>query len=353
VSIIVSRLSVSVHCANIDKISETVNLPGLKMYHFAVLPFIIRIFAGMEAEQIRTNGRKAWLLAARPKTLTGAAVPVMMGLTLAWAYHVRRGDAETLDVVPAVLCVLFAFLMQIDANLVNDYFDWKKGTDDEHRMGPRRACAQGWVTPKAMCRAITATTLAACLAGFPLVFYGGFGMVWIGVACVVFCFLYTLLMSYIGLGDLLVLVFFGIVPVCATFYLQTQTLTKEVLLSAVACGMVIDTLLVVNNYRDRDNDRRVGKRTLVVLIGERATEILYFALGLMAFHMGLTFFFQGQYFTFFLPTIYLSLHAHTYRKMKAIKRGKALNGILGENARNMFIYGILFSIGVIADVLVS
>lgn len=313
---------------------------------------------------VRQNSPYAWLLAARPKTLAGAAVPVMMGLTLAWAYLYRLNqqacgvdamgtsvETGTLSWVPAILCVLFAFIMQIDANFINDYFDWKKGTDDEHRLGPRRACAQGWVTPKAMRCAIAVTTLIACVVGFPLVFYGGYDLIWVGVACVVFCFLYTLLLSYIGLGDLLVLVFFGLVPVCVTFYIQTHTLTKEVILSSLACGMVIDTLLVVNNYRDRDNDRRVGKRTLVVIIGEKATEILYFALGLMAFHMGLTFFFQGQYFTFFLPVIYLMLHARTYRKMKAIKRGKALNGILADNARNMFIYGVLFSVGVVLDAL--
>lgn len=313
---------------------------------------------------VRQNSPYAWLLAARPKTLAGAAVPVMMGLTLAWAYLYRLNqqacgvdamgtsvETGTLSWVPAILCVLFAFIMQIDANFINDYFDWKKGTDDEHRLGPRRACAQGWVTPKAMRCAIAVTTLIACVVGFPLVFYGGYDLIWVGVACVVFCFLYTLLLSYIGLGDLLVLVFFGLVPVCVTFYIQTHTLTKDVILSSLACGMVIDTLLVVNNYRDRDNDRRVGKRTLVVIIGERATEILYFALGLMAFHMGLTFFFQGQYFTFFLPVIYLMLHARTYRKMKAIKRGKALNGILADNARNMFIYGVLFSVGVVLDAL--
>ncbi len=313
---------------------------------------------------VRPNSLYAWLLAARPKTLTGAAVPVMMGLVLAWAYFYRlpqqvctvenqnqQTGVGTISWVPAVLCVLFAFIMQIDANFINDYFDWKKGTDDEHRLGPRRACAQGWITPKAMQWGIGLTTLLACMVGFPLIFYGGYDLIWIGVACVVFCFLYTLLLSYIGLGDLLVLVFFGLVPVCVTFYIQTHTLTKEVVLSSLACGMVIDTLLLVNNYRDRDNDRRVGKRTLVVLIGERATEILYFALGLLAFHMGLTFFFQGQYFTFFLPVVYLSLHAHTYRKMKRIKHGKALNGILAENARNMFIYGVLFSVGVILDAL--
>ena len=313
---------------------------------------------------VRPNSLYAWLLAARPKTLTGAAVPVMMGLVLAWAYFYRlpqqvctvenlnqQTGVGMISWVPAVLCVLFAFIMQIDANFINDYFDWKKGTDDEHRLGPRRACAQGWITPKAMQWGIGLTTLLACMVGFPLIFYGGYDLIWIGVACVVFCFLYTLLLSYIGLGDLLVLVFFGLVPVCVTFYIQTHTLTKEVVLSSLACGMVIDTLLLVNNYRDRDNDRRVGKRTLVVLIGERATEILYFALGLLAFHIGLTFFFQGQYFTFFLPVIYLSLHAHTYRKMKRIKHGKALNGILAENARNMFIYGVLFSVGVVLDAL--
>ena len=291
-------------------------------------------------DKVRVNSIRAWFLAARPKTLTGAAVPVMMGLALSVPHW---------NVAPAVLCMLFAMLMQIDANFVNDYFDWKDGMDDEYRLGPRRACLQGWVTPRAMRMAIVVVTIAACAVGLPLICYGGMSMIWVGVSCVAFCFLYTTLLSRIGLGDVLVLVFFGIVPVCVTYYLQRHMVTKEVFLSSIACGMVIDTLLVVNNYRDRDNDRRVGKRTLVVLIGEKATEILYFALGLMAFHMGLTFFFQGQYFTFFLPTVYLMLHARTYRKMKTIKRGKVLNGILAENARNMFLYGLLFSGGVLLD----
>ncbi len=295
--------------------------------------------------EVKTNSLKAWVLAARPKTLTGAAVPVMMALSLAFV----DGGWGAFKVVPAVLCFLFAFIMQIDANFVNDYFDFKKGTDDEHRLGPRRACAQGWVTQHAMQRAINITTALACIVGLPLVIYGGWWTVAIGVACVLFCFLYTVYLSYRGLGDLLVLVFFGLVPVCATYYLQTGTVTKEVVESSIACGLVIDTLLVVNNYRDRDNDRRTGKRTLVVLIGPRASEILYFALALVAFHLGLAYFFSGRYFTFFLPAIYLSLHAHTYRKMKKIHQGKALNQILGMTARNIFIFGLTFSAGVIID----
>ncbi len=298
-------------------------------------------------EAIRVNSLKAWILAARPKTLTGAAVPVMMGLSLAWVD--TRLTGIDFNGIAAALCLLFAFIMQIDANFINDYFDYKKGTDDETRLGPRRACAQGWVTTAAMRRAIGMTTALACLTGLPLVAFGGLEMVVVGLLCVVFCFLYTTHLSYLGLGDLLVLVFFGLVPVCCTYFLQTHTVTKEVVESSLACGMVIDTLLIVNNYRDRDTDRAAGKRTLVIRIGERASEILFFALGLLAFQMGLVFFFTGRYFTFFLPVVYLMLHARTYRKMKRIKHGKALNLILGENARNMFIYGILFSLGVLID----
>ena len=198
--------------------------------------------------------------------------------------------------------------------------------------------------------AIAITTVVAGLIGLPLIFWGGWEMVLVGVCCVVFCFLYTTHLSRWGMGDLLVLLFFGLVPVCATYYIQRHTLTTEVLLSSLACGMVVDTLLMVNNYRDREGDRRHGKRTLVVLIGEKASELLYLGLALAACIIGLVFLLPGRYCTFFLPFIYLALHAHTYRQMKTIKQGKALNQILGLTARNIFIYGLLFTIGVLLDV---
>ena len=292
-------------------------------------------------EEVRLNSPRAWLLAARPKTLSGAAVPVMVALSMAWCDLSGTG----FKVLPAILCLLFAFIMQIDANLVNDYFDFRKGTDDEQRLGPKRACAQGWVTLSAMRRAIALTTAAACAVGIPLVLYGGWWMVAIGVLCVVFCFLYTTHLSYLGLGDVLVLLFFGIVPVGATYFLQTGRMTLEVFTASVACGLVIDTLLVVNNYRDRDNDRRTGKNTLVVRIGARATERLFPALGLIACLLGLVYWAYGHFWAFLLPVVYLSLHLVTSERMKTIGKGFGLNKILGENARNMFIYGILLSIG--------
>ncbi len=292
-------------------------------------------------EEVRLNSPRAWLLAARPKTLSGAAVPVMVALSMAWCDLSGTG----FKVLPAILCLLFAFIMQIDANLVNDYFDFRKGTDDEQRLGPKRACAQGWVTLSAMRKAIALTTAAACAVGIPLVLYGGWWMVAIGVLCVVFCFLYTTHLSYLGLGDLLVLLFFGIVPVGATYFLQTGKMTLEVFTASVACGLVIDTLLVVNNYRDRDNDRRTGKNTLVVRIGARATERLFPALGITACLLGLVYWAYGHFWAFLLPVVYLSLHLVTSERMKTIGKGFGLNKILGENARNMFIYGILLSIG--------
>ncbi len=291
------------------------------------------------------NSPRAWFLAARPKTLTGAAVPVMIGASLAIA-----DTACHISWTAAILCLLFAFIMQIDANFVNDYFDFQKGTDDEQRLGPKRACAQGWVTPRAMRLAIGLTTLLACAVGLPLVLFGGWPMVAVGALCVVFCFLYTTHLSYVGMGDLLVLLFFGLVPVCLTYFLALpigrQTVTWECLVAALACGLIIDTLLVVNNYRDIDNDRRTGKRTLIVAIGAKGGRALYLALGIVACLLGCAFCFFGHLWAFLIPlAAYLPLHLSAYLAMKRINKGAALNRVLGMTARNMFVYGLSVTLG--------
>ena len=296
---------------------------------------------------MKTNSLKAWFLAARPKTLTGAAVPVMIGVSLAWVDAKQYGD-DTFQWLAAVLCFLFSFVMQIDANFINDFFDFANGTDDiETRLGPRRACAQGWVTLDAMKRAIAITTCLACIIGLPLVWFGGLEMILIGMICVVFCFLYTTHFSYMGLGDLLVLVFFGIVPVCISYYLHLHTVTWQVFLASIACGMVIDALLIVNNFRDRDQDRDAGKNTIIVRLGAESGLQLYLAVGIGAMILGGTFWMNGHPLAFFLPFIYFVLHVFTYLKIKRIEKGKALNLCLGETARNIFIYGICVSLGIL------
>lgn len=301
----------------------------------------------LEEKRIETNSMKAWLLAARPKTLSGAAVPVMIGVSLAYVDAPMYGD-NVFSWLAAVLCFLFAFIMQINANFINDFFDFANGTDDvETRIGPRRACAMGWVKLDAMKRAIAAITCLACLVGLPLVYWGGLEMILIGLVCIVFCFLYTTHLSYMGLGDVLVLLFFGIVPVCITYYVQFHTVTWEVFLASVACGIVIDALLIVNNFRDRETDREAGKNTLVVRLGAKAALQFYLGVGIGAMILGLTFLMNGHPLAFFLPFVYLIFHIYTYLKIKRIDRGKALNICLGDTARNIFIYGLCVSIGLL------
>jgi len=172
-------------------------------------------------------------------------------------------------------------------------------------------------------------------------------MIAVGLLCVVFCFLYTTHLSYIAMGDMLVLVFFGIVPVCITYYIQLHTVTGQVLLASVACGLVIDCLLVVNNYRDRDNDRRDGKTTLVVLLGARNAESLYLGLGVSAVVLSFTFYLNGHVPAFILTFIYLVLHVFTWLKMRRINHGRQLNECLGETARNILIYGVCVAVGLL------
>lgn len=295
---------------------------------------------------VKTNSVKAWLLATRPKTLSAAAVPVMIGTAFAW-----RNTSEQFNWIPAILCLLFAWIMQIDSNLVNDYFDFKKGNDDETRLGPKRACSEGWITSDAMVWGILITTLLGCMAGIPLILYGGLEMVMVGIACVVFCFLYTTLFSYHGLGDILVLLFFGIIPVCCTYYvcmpLHQQIPTGEVIASSIACGLAIDALLIVNNYRDIDNDRSNGKITLAVRLGESKTRRLYESIGYIAAGiMIILVFFDLYQIDKFIPTyaiylIYIILHRQSYQEMKSINKGAKLNQVLGLTARNILVFGIL------------
>lgn len=323
-------------------------------------------------KEIKTNSLKAWFLAARPKTLAGAAVPVMIGIALAFKDTMRfkdttfiiepdivmtgvEGEKFYLDGVfnwiPALLCLFFAWIMQIDSNLVNDYFDCLHGNDKEGRLGPKRACTEGWITMRAMRIGIIITTCLGCMTGLPLIYYGGIELIWVGVACVIFCFLYTTKLSYMGLGDLLVVMFFGFVPVCCTYYVLMPppiNINLDVVPAAgLACGLVVDTLLVLNNFRDRENDKRVDKRTLVVRIGARKSAKLYLYLGLVGAGLmsivNIVDFVKNKMYlpAFLLFGVYCYFHYKAYRKMVEIQRGKKLNMVLGMTSRNILIFGII------------
>lgn len=292
---------------------------------------------------IETNSLNAWILAIRPKTLTAASIPVMIGCALAHVYG-------HFQFTPALLCFLFAFLMQIDANFINDLYDFVKGSDREDRLGPERACAQGWITLGAMKIGIILTTLIAGIVGLSLLYYGGLEMIPVGIACMLFAFLYTAgpyPLAYHGWGDALVLVFFGIVPVGCTFYVMAHEWNTSVTLASIACGLVIDTLLMVNNFRDREQDALSGKRTLVVRLGARAGLILYFLLGMVACWCCVYFIMIGKIYAALLPQIYLIPHILTTQRMAKINKGKMLNLILGETSRNILLFGMLLTLGLV------
>ena len=294
-------------------------------------------------KKIKPNSIQAWILAARPKTLAGAATPVIIGTTLAYSV----GQFHWL---PALICLLFASLMQIAANFINDLFDYLKGTDREDRLGPLRACAQGWISPSAMKKGIIVIITIACLLGCSLIFYAGWQLIIVGVLCVMFAFFYTTgpyPLSYNGWGDLLVIIFFGFVPVGGTYYVQALGWTADVTIASLICGFIVDTLLVVNNYRDREEDAKSGKRTVIVRFGESFGSYLYLGLGIAAALLCLWFIPQCGWWVVGVACFYLILHITTWRKMTKIRSGYKLNSILGESSRNMLLLSILLSLVII------
>lgn len=308
-------------------------------------------------ETIKTNSIHAWILAARPKTLTGAVIPVLIATSLALAHKAFKP-------LPALLCLLFACGMQVAANFINDLYDHLKGTDRKDRLGPERACAQGWITPTAMKKGIGLAILLACLAGGGLLYacgdrlpYGGWELTAAGALCVLSAFLYTTILSYHGWGDLAVLVFFGFIPVAGTYYVQTGEITTDVVVASLVCGLVTDTLLVVNNYRDRKQDALSGKRTLIVRLGEPFGRYAYLGLGIVATLLSFRFGIDNDLISspalpvnpaaLLMPPLYLFFHVRTWQRMCRIRSGKELNSILAETSRNMLLMGLLLSAAIL------
>lgn len=212
-----------------------------------------------------------WILAARPRTLPAAITPVMIGSALAYA------DAA-FAWVPALLCMSFALLVQVATNFANDYFDHIKGADTEARIGPTRACASGLIPPKIMWRATQLTLLLAFLVGCGLIPFGGWWLVAVGIVSLLCAVAYTggpYPLGYHGWGDVFVILFFGFVAVMFTHFVQTGSFSYASAWLGLGTGLVINNLLIVNNYRDRDTDREAGKRTIIVRFGRRFGQFAY------------------------------------------------------------------------------
>lgn len=286
---------------------------------------------------------RAWILASRPATLTAAIVPVLVGSAVAYAVGGFR-------LGPALAALVGAMLIQIATNFANDVFDHEKGADTEERLGPTRATASGLLSAKQM-RAALATTLALTLVpGAYLVWVGGWPIVLIGLASMLSGVAYTggpYPLGYHGLGDVFVFVFFGLVAVCGTVFVQANSIPLLAWLSACAVGAIATAILVVNNVRDRETDVKAGKRTLAVRLGKRGGLIEYVGLFVLAYAvpvLSLVLAHAGVWILLPLVSIPLAIKLSI---ALATQEGRPLNAVLGQTAMLLLVYGVLLSAGLV------
>lgn len=280
----------------------------------------------------------AWIEAARPKTLPASLSPVLLGSALAYYYN-----AEAFDWFLAALCLLVALSAQIASNFANDYFDFKKGADTAERLGPERAVAQGWIKPQSM---LTGTFIAlgvSLISGLLLVSLTDWRLLWVGVAIAVCVLAYSagpFPLAYNALGDVCVLLFYGVIPVCFTYYVQTFSFSLLVLLLSIALGLLSVNILVVNNYRDFEQDKVANKRTTIVLFGRKFGRILYVANQVLALLITLPLLMDVPWWIIALFGVWFVCSFNTTRSLFK-KEGKALNQTLGHTAQLVFLYALI------------
>jgi 1,4-dihydroxy-2-naphthoate polyprenyltransferase len=287
---------------------------------------------------------RIWLAAARPRTLPAAVAPVLVGSALA-------GHDHHFDAAAAALCLLFALLVQVGTNFANDYYDFVKGADTAARVGPRRAVASGLVAPAVMQRAMAGVFALAFTIGLGLIHWGGPWMLAVGVASILCGFAYTggpYPLGYHGFGDLFVFVFFGLVAVATTYFVQAGRVSHHALLAGVPIGLLAANILVVNNYRDFETDTVARKRTLVVRFGRRFARLQYGLSLLGAFAVPVAFLLSGYSAWCLLPLLAAPIALRHVRRLATGQTPMEHVQLLGDTGKLLALYAVLFAAGVLA-----
>lgn len=284
------------------------------------------------------------MLATRPRTLPAAVAPVLVGTAMAIA------DRQ-FALLPAIAALTVALLLQIGVNLANDYFDYVKGVDTQERIGPPRVTQSGLIPAKQVRTGIIVAIFLSTIPGLYLASVGGWPVIMIGLFCFVAALAYSggpFPLASHGLGDLFVFLFFGLVAVCGTYYVQALQLTPMVWLMGIIQGLLITAILVVNNLRDIQTDRRSGKRTLAVMIGERGSRIEYLLLLATAYTIPMILWLSGRHSVWvILPLFSLPLAISITRLIWKSAGDPVLNQALASTAKLVLLYSCLLSIGLI------
>ena len=286
---------------------------------------------------------ESWLLASRPRTLLAAVVPVMVGSALAISHN-------KFTLILSLIALLCSILIQVGTNFTNDLYDYLKGTDKEDRIGPRRVLVSGLISTTEMKMGIVTVFGLAFLLGLYLVYASGIVILIIGIISILAGLAYTAgpyPLAYNGLGDVFVFAFFGIVGTTGTYYLHLHEFSLLSFLIAVPVGALITNILVVNNYRDIEEDREADKYTLAVKLGKKFTRfqfvnsiaISYLILFIIYFNYDFTYW-------IFLPLISLPIAVILVKTLQTLE-GEGLNKTLELSAKYAALFGLLFSIGLI------
>jgi 1,4-dihydroxy-2-naphthoate octaprenyltransferase len=284
-----------------------------------------------------------WLLATRPKTLPAAVTPVVVGTGVA----IAAGGFHT---GAAIAAFAVALLLQIAANLANDVFDFRRGADTEERLGPTRVTQSGLIPPQQVMIATAVTIALAMVAGLYLVYRGGWPILVLGIAAILSALAYTggpLPIGYHGLGEVFVFIFFGLVAVAGTAYVQIGELTALAMAASVPVGLLATAILVVNNLRDIDTDRVAGKRTVAVRLGRERT-IGEYTLLLAISYLSLPVIWLAGLsgFAVLLPVVTLPRAIKLVKSVSTV-RGRALNPLLAGTAQLLLFFGLLLTVGIV------
>lgn len=293
--------------------------------------------------QNKTNVRQAWWLAIRPKTLPAAAAPVVVGSALAYV----TGEFM---LVPALVCLLAALLLQVGSNLANDVFDYEKGADAGERMGPLRVTQAGLLTPGEVKGGMWLVFGVTALMGLYLMWLGGWVILVLGLAAIVSAIAYTggpFPLGYHGLGDVFVFIFFGLAATAGTYYVQSGAVTGTAWWMATAMGFLTVNILVVNNLRDIASDRRAAKRTLAVRFGARAALVQYGLLAVGAYAIPVGLWMKGSLSIWgLLPVFTLPLAVYWWAFIRK-RTGRVLNKALAGSGQLELFYALLFALGMV------
>jgi 1,4-dihydroxy-2-naphthoate octaprenyltransferase len=288
---------------------------------------------------------RIWLMAARPRTLPAAVAPVLVGTSLA------LGD-DTFHPLAFVAALLGAIFIQVGTNLSNDYSDARRGADTEDRLGPVRVTAGGLVPPSQVLLATYVTFGLAVCCGIYLIAVAGWALLAVGAASILAGVLYTggpRPYGYEGLGELFVFLFFGIVAVAGSYYVQVQQLSWQAFVCAVPVGLLASAILVVNNVRDLETDRRAGKRTLAVRLGRERTRALYATMLALAFLTAPVPWLGGSMNAWLLlPWVAAPLAVKLVRVVSSRVDGPALNGALAGTGQLQLLFCVLYAAGILA-----